>query len=274
MIAASSTSPTASDRRHALRQRDAILEAVAFAAERLLTAAEWEHSIGEVMRQLGAATGMSRVYVVPVVTTGADARRASKYEWTADGVSPRAEAPSGALVPRIARAEPVGADSALGRHHRRSPAEFPGRRAGTGWPTLGVLALVVVPIFVGETWWGFIGFDDCVEERIWPSATVEALRTAAGTLGAAIARRLADEERLQLVREQSARVEAEAAQRRMAFLADASQALAASLDYERTLQAVAELVVPRFADCCFVDIRDGRRAVAAGCELGGESCAG
>ena len=70
------------------------------------------------------------------------------------------------------------------------------------------------------------------------------LQTAAGTLGAAILRRRAEAERMQLVREQSARVEAEAAQRRLAFLAEASQILAASLDYEPTLQGVANLVVP------------------------------
>jgi len=40
------------------------------------------------------------------------------------------------------------------------------------------------------------------------------------------------------------------------FLADASAALAESLDYEATLQAVAQLAVPRVADWCLVDIVD------------------
>ena len=93
------------------------------------------------------------------------------------------------------------------------------------------------------------------------------LKTAAGTIGAAILRRQAEGERLQLVREQSARVEAEAAQRRLAFLAEASQVLALSLDFETTLQGVANLVVPALADWCCVDIleADGsiRRIAAA-----------
>ena len=116
-------------------------------------------------------------------------------------------------------------------------------------------------------WWGFVGFDDCREERGWPAGTVEVLKTAAGTIGAAILRRQAEGERLQLVREQSARVEAEAAQRRLAFLAEASQVLALSLDFETTLQGVANLVVPALADWCCVDIleADGsiRRIAAA-----------
>ena len=41
---------------------------------------------------------------------------------------------------------------------------------------------------------------------------------------------------------------------RMAFLAEVSTVLASSLDYERTLQAVARLAVPELADWCAVDI--------------------
>jgi PAS domain S-box-containing protein len=57
-----------------------------------------------------------------------------------------------------------------------------------------------------------------------------------------------------LAREQAARAAAEAAQRQLAVLAEASTQLAASLDYERTLQRVADLAVPTLADACVVDI--------------------
>jgi GAF domain-containing protein/anti-sigma regulatory factor (Ser/Thr protein kinase) len=43
-------------------------------------------------------------------------------------------------------------------------------------------------------------------------------------------------------------------QRALAFLAQASAVLARSLDYERTLQEVAQLAVPEFADWCAVDV--------------------
>src|SRR5260370_24183986 len=86
----------------------------------------------------------------------------------------------------------------------------------------GVCSIVVVPIFAGPTWWGFVGFDDCSDEREWAMGTVEALRTAAGTLGAAILRRRAEAERLELVREQSAPVQAQTSQRRACSLAAAS----------------------------------------------------
>jgi len=68
-------------------------------------------------------------------------------------------------------------------------------------------------------------------------------------------RKQAEEERAQLlIREQAARAEAEAAQRRLKFLAEASTLLATSLDYSTTLESVARLAVPYIADWCFVDL--------------------
>src|SRR6476469_1307995 len=60
------------------------------------------------------------------------------------------------------------------------------------------------------------------------------------------------EEREKLILEQAARAEAEAGQERLAFLADASNVLGSSLDYEETFRNLAALVVPRVADFCIV----------------------
>jgi serine phosphatase RsbU (regulator of sigma subunit) len=68
-------------------------------------------------------------------------------------------------------------------------------------------------------------------------------------------RKHAEEEHSRLLRqEQAARAEAEAAQRWFTFLAEAGKLLAASLDYETTLDHVAHLAVPTFADFCAVDL--------------------
>ena len=64
----------------------------------------------------------------------------------------------------------------------------------------------------------------------------------------------AEEERAKLIREQTARLEAEAAQQRSEFLVEASTLLASSLDYETTLKSVAHLAVPYLADWCSVDL--------------------
>jgi K+-sensing histidine kinase KdpD len=55
-----------------------------------------------------------------------------------------------------------------------------------------------------------------------------------------------------------ASAEAEVSQRRTAFLLEAGDLLAASLDYETTLERVARLAVARVAEVCAVRIRDGQ----------------
>jgi PAS domain S-box-containing protein len=44
----------------------------------------------------------------------------------------------------------------------------------------------------------------------------------------------------------------------LSFLAEASEMLAAPLEAERTLEQLARLAVPRLADCCIVDVLEGR----------------
>jgi len=221
------------------------------------------------LRQLGAATGVSRVYIVPAAGDEADVRNAAHHEWTADGVAPRGDVPEHASYLGsigLHRWDAILRDGGIIQGELRS---FPPDEQ-LMLTAQGVCSLVVVPIFVGSEWWGFIGFDDCSEVHSWQASLVEALKTAAGTLGAAILRRRAEAERLQLVREQAARVEAEAAQRRLAYLAEASHVLAASLDYENSLQGVADLLVPGLADGCYFDMNqpDGsiRRVAAAGAD--------
>jgi PAS domain S-box-containing protein len=94
------------------------------------------------------------------------------------------------------------------------------------------------------------------------SLSISPVRDSAGRItGAAkIARDITGRKRAEaereglLAREQAARAAAEAAVRRAAFLARASEILASSLDYEVTLQSVARLAVPEHADWCTVDL--------------------
>jgi len=47
-------------------------------------------------------------------------------------------------------------------------------------------SIVMVPIFMGQQWWGGIGFEDCFKEREWSSMEIDALLTAASILGLTI----------------------------------------------------------------------------------------
>ena len=55
--------------------------------------------------------------------------------------------------------------------------------------------------------------------------------------------------------------ERKSAERTSRFLAEAGEILGRSLDYEDTLTAISALVVPRFADWCFIDLLEGDQVV-------------
>jgi signal transduction histidine kinase len=59
-----------------------------------------------------------------------------------------------------------------------------------------------------------------------------------------------------VAREQAARTATEIARERSALLADVSTLLAASLEYETTLERLTDVLVPRLADLCIVDVLD------------------
>ena len=65
-------------------------------------------------------------------------------------------------------------------------------------------------------------------------------------------RKRAEQQREKFIRAEAARGEAEASERRAAFLAEAGTMLSATLDYERTLINISRLAIPTFADWCFV----------------------
>jgi PAS domain S-box-containing protein len=69
--------------------------------------------------------------------------------------------------------------------------------------------------------------------------------------------RLQERTQALLEAERQARHDADEARRKIAFLADASEVLASSLDFETTLTTVARLAVPTIADWCAVDMLQG-----------------
>ncbi len=170
-----------------LRQRENILETVAFAANRFLLAGDWRASIQEVLARLGQETGASHVYIFANHHAPDGSELASQhYEWAALGIpahitDSRYQSYSIATdelkvwTETLRRGEPY-----FGRVEASASDE------SAHLAELGVKAFLEVPIFVSGEWWGFLGLDDCIVEREWSLAERDALKSAAGMLGAAI----------------------------------------------------------------------------------------
>ena len=177
-----------------LQRRDAILQAVSFAAEKLLSGGDWEASIQSVLERLGQSISVSRAYIFESHPgDGGELLASQRHEWAAPGIAPQIQ-------------NKQLQNFSWERNHLKSWMEElqqdkvvqavvssllePARGHLEGQD---IKTLIVVPIFVSNKWWGFIGFDDCLGARQWSSVETEALRAAARTIGAALHRRQSDE---------------------------------------------------------------------------------
>jgi PAS domain S-box-containing protein len=167
----------------------AVLKAVAFAAERFLAAGDWRDCIDEVLARLGQEAGADRVvlFANEYEPDGAPAAMVPWAEWAAPGVQ------------RVTGRPEMNGHLYEDGHERwirlLGSGEF--LLENTSRPTAGectcmarsgVRSAVLVPVMSGGEWWGFVAFHDCTEGRDWDSGVVDALRTAAVLVGAAIER--------------------------------------------------------------------------------------
>ena len=171
-----------------------MLEAVAFAAERLLLATDWREAADEVLECLGPRSRVSRAYVIENHRNDEGRVLGTvQHEWCAPGIESQVGSPPLDGAPwdhrfarwaaLHARSEPIVGDVAdLPEAERRELESH------------GIASIAEVPIFVGDEWWGAIGFDDCERERRWTSE-LDALRAAATMIGAAVTRQRAERDR-------------------------------------------------------------------------------
>ncbi|MEW5939030.1 MAG: PAS domain S-box protein, partial [Chloroflexota bacterium] len=173
----------------AVRRREAILEAAAYASERFLKTDDWESCVPDIMARLGQAGEASRIYIFRNKRGAREELLTDQiYEWCAPGITPQADNPllqnfdyrengfdflaelmqNGAILSAAVKDLPPAAQEELSSED--------------------ILSILNVPVFVNNAWWGLIGYDECRYERVWSQPEVEALKVAAGILGAVIER--------------------------------------------------------------------------------------
>ena len=177
-----------------VRQREAILSAVAFTAQQLLKESDWREEIQGILARLGEATRASHVYIFEHHPgTDGSIFSSQKYEWVASGSKPDMDNP----VYQNTRLSPSPgledwyANLSSGKHFYGSGKQYP-RYWKRVFEERGLKTLLDMPIFVNGHWWGIIGFDDYLNEMPWSQAEIDALVAAAGNLGVAIGRQQSD----------------------------------------------------------------------------------
>jgi len=171
----------------ALHRREAILDAVAFAAERFLRSADWKSSMQEILTRLGKAAQVSRVYIFEKHTApNSRLLTSQRYEWVIKGITQQIDNP---LMQNLdVKAAGFGRwvkTLTKGQVLYGNIRDFPARERKI-LSAQNILSIAIVPIFSQETLWGFIGFDDCLTEREWTQIELDTLKAAASIIGSTI----------------------------------------------------------------------------------------
>jgi len=167
--------------------RDAVLEVIAQAAQRFMAAPDWKSQLHWLLRELGKAVKVSRVYFFENDHLSGEAEYASQIdEWCEKGITPQINNPELQNMPLRS-----GWFSTWSKKLERNKPmagivrEMPIRSQKELLPQ-DIKSILVLPVQSNGQWVGFIGFDDCVRERIWGTVEIETLQTAASLLGNAI----------------------------------------------------------------------------------------
>lgn len=176
------------------RRREAMMAAIARAAPAIVAAPHWQGEIRSFLRELGEASSVSRVTLFEAHrNTRGEPVQSCRFDW--------AEPPLVALsADRRYHDMPLSDDPhnpmELGdwsRRRQRGEIVAAHLRDLKGddrriFLEHGTLSFVSVPVMASGQWWGFLGFDDCKQERDWSSAEIDVLQTAAALIGGAIER--------------------------------------------------------------------------------------
>ncbi|MDD1727768.1 MAG: PAS domain S-box protein [Methanospirillum sp.] len=171
-----------------------ILDAISFAATTLMSSLT-DDAISRVIARIGKAVEVSRTYIfIHSYSDQGTSLISQRYEWVSVGITPQLDNPAlQNLKWQDAGYGRWGSIIMSGGVISGSVSDFPVDEQ-ISLIEQDIKSLAIVPIFSHNEFYGFIGFDHCVNDHGWTDVEIETLEAAAGLLGAAFGRRKAEEE--------------------------------------------------------------------------------
>lgn len=140
-------------------------------------------AVNKSLELLGNSVNASRTYLFEnFISEQGEPFTSQKYEWVADGITPMLDNDNlqsfnmKAETPYIY--EIMKKDGCI-----NTPVKFLSDKERPTFEMQEIVSVLLVPIKIDEEFQGFIGFDDCVNEKKWSDKEVEVLRLTANSIG-------------------------------------------------------------------------------------------
>jgi PAS domain S-box-containing protein len=173
----------------ALKKRLDYERAAADCMRLLVDCSDMDQQLHGVVETLCRSVGASRVYIFRNEESPASGLCMTHvYEAVAKDITPQIQNPALQHLPYQ-----EGAPSLLPVLQARKPfARLVAQLDGPERAILekqGILSVLILPVFCGPDFWGFIGFDDCEEARHWHEDDINLLQVVADGIGATLLRK-------------------------------------------------------------------------------------
>ena len=152
-----------------------------------------EKTLMEVIELIGAKTEVSRVYIFQVHEAGEKKVISQTNEWTAPYIEKQIDNTDFKNIPIYSNEIRDWTESMLDHKNIIGIVNYFDEPIKSILTNQDIKSILTIPIFVKNNWWGFIGFDDCINERVWTNAEINSLEMLALILGGAIYRISNDE---------------------------------------------------------------------------------
>ncbi len=174
--------------RHALETRGRYLSCLAEISTRIIESEDVLGALPEVLRLLGEAAEVSRTYIFENSKGEHGELECSQFAyWTRDS-TPSGPVPISRLkkLPYVAKGlkrwvEVLGSGRILAGDLGDLPESEQARLE-----SYSIKSILLIPLFVSEYWFGYIGFDCCMTARTWSDEEIALLRVAAAHIARAI----------------------------------------------------------------------------------------
>ena len=173
-----------------IHKRDKLLDAIAKATALLVQGENLMESINGAIEIIGKATEANRVYIFQnhYDTQYQMPLMSQRFEWTDGSVEPQIDFEELQNLPYEINLPRWFNELSAGKVIVGNVREFPVSERAI-LEVQAIKSILVTPVFIDKSFWGFIGFDECHKEREWTPTEERLLTAAANTIGAAYLRK-------------------------------------------------------------------------------------
>ncbi|MCC5936142.1 MAG: PAS domain S-box protein [Lunatimonas sp.] len=170
-----------------LRLKNTQLDIISEMNSELLSYEDWFKVIARAFQKVGTSVHVDRIYYFQnsLNEETGEMEASQRLEWTKEGVTAQINNPDLQHMPFSVIydfVEPLTKN----RPFMAIIRKMEDTKTKELLAEQGIKSILVLPIFLKNLFWGFIGFDDCQEERRWNEDDITFLRTITANLSSAI----------------------------------------------------------------------------------------